>query len=444
MRIVSLIQRELRLNDNPLFEGADAHEIIPLFVRDDAGDSDSNVDRAGLFSFALAELARGITNLGGRLYCLAPADVDPFLALARPDLVRLCEDIEPGARERNLRFIQLLERRGIRYHIQRDHTLSPLPSEAFTTFAGFYQRHFRPSLAQGVPSYPAPRRFKTPTLGVTEAALPSINVPNAKNWFRTESEVLDAWERFVERRLTTYAECLDFPSAEATSAMSPYLRCGMISLGRMFRDARDYGEAFTRNLARNDYFTQLLEHFPRTTEDALDPAWWHFPWQHNPDTFRRWQQGETGFPLVDAGMRQLHEEGWMDHRIRMVVASFLTRNLRIDWRWGDRDFARRLIDASPALNVGNWQWVTGCGGPDSIHYFRVLNPLIQAQRFDPDGSYTRRYLPALRDVPVADLTHLNRLQRLVPSYPPPMVDLAETRRTFIAIARGEIRRAKGA
>ena len=128
----------------------------------------------------------------------------------------------------------------------------------------------------------------------------------------------------------------------------------------------------------------------------------------------------------------------------MVVASFLTRDLLIDWRAGEQYLARQLIDADPAQDVGNWQWVTGCGGPDSIHYFRVLNPLVQAQRFDSDGTYTRRYVPELRDVPTPTLTRLDRLRQIAPGYPLPMVDLTVARRAFVAIARGAIRRAKAA
>jgi len=134
----------------------------------------------------------------------------------------------------------------------------------------------------------------------------------------------------------------------------------------------------------------------------------------------------------------------MNNRIRMVVASFLTRDLLLDWRLGARYFARQLVDADLAQNVGNWQWVTGCGGPDSIHYFRVLNPLVQAQRFDPDGLYTRRYVPELRDVPTVALTRLDRLHQAAPNYPRPMVSLAAARQTFIEIARRQIRLAKTA
>lgn len=443
MRIVALIRRELRLNDNPLFQDADSNEIIPLFVVQDSAAEVANANREHLFFFALAQVRQRISDRGGRLYCVPEVAVEEFLAQARPDLVRLCEDVEPPAREDNARVVRLLDRRRIPHQYLRDHTLAPIPSAPFTTFDRFYKRHFLPSIAAGIPTYPTPRRFTTPKLTVPEITPPQTILPVA-DWLCSEAQVLGAWEGFVRRRLESYANLQEIPSAEATSRMSPYLRCGMISLGRILRDTRDRSEAFVRNLARHDYFAQLLAHFPQTSERALDAAWWHFPWRHDREAFDRWQAGETGFPLVDAGMRQLAQEGWMDNRMRMVVASFLTRDLLTDWRWGEQYFARQLIDAVPAQNVGNWQWVTGCGGPDSIHYFRVLNPLVQARRFDPNGDYTRRYLPALRAVPANDLIQPDRLHQIVPSYPRPMVDLTQARRTFVEIARGEIRRAKAA
>ncbi|MGH2461217.1 MAG: cryptochrome/photolyase family protein [Chloroflexota bacterium] len=440
MRIVAVIRRELRLHDNPLFQDADAHAIIPLFVSDDAPSAGHNENLTSLFAFALAQLGQCIAALGGRLYSVREAQQEAFFSLARPDLVRFCDDVRPHVRERNAALVQLLDDRGIPHQTLRDHSLTPIPEQPFTTFARFYKHHFLPSLENEILSYPTPRRFVTPAIPVTEAALPIVVTPASKGWLRTEGEVLGMWAAFIEHHLADYSASADIPAAGATSRMSPYVGCGIISLRRMFRESRGASESFVRSLARHDYFAQLLAHFPGTPEHALDDSWWHFPWRHDSGAFARWQQGETGFPLVDAGMRQLRQEGWLDNRIRMVVASFLTRDLLVDWRWGEQYFARQLVDADLAQNVGNWQWVTGCGGPDSIHYFRVLNPLVQAQRFDPAGLYTRRYLPELRDVPAAALTRLVRLRQAAPGYPLPMVDLAAARRTFMEIARREVRR----
>ncbi len=444
MRIVAVVRRELRLHDNPLFQDADRHEIIPLFVLDDSSPPEANTNLASLLFFALAQLGRSIADLGGHLYCVSQAQQEAFFSLARPDLVRFCDDVDPRARDRNVALAHLLDRLGIRHQLQGDHTLTPMPAEPFRTFARFYKRHFLPSLERGVPTYPTPRRIVTPALPVAEAALPSVTTPASKTWLRTEKEVLGMWEGFVVRRLEDYAASADIPAADATSRMSPYVRCGLISLRRMLRDTRGVSAAFVRSLARHDYFAQLFGHFPWTAERALDESWWHFPWRRDSEAVARWQEGETGFPLVDAGMRQLRQEGWMDQRIRMVVASFLTRDLLVDWRQGEQFFAHQLVDADPAQNIGNWQWVTGCGGPDSVHYFRVLNPLVQAQRFDPDGIYTRRYLPELQSIPTTALTRPDRLRQAAPGYPRPIVDLAAARRTFIETARREIRRAKAA
>lgn len=444
MRVVVLIRHELRLADNPLFQGADRDEIIPLFVLDESLWPSPARNQASLFSFALAQLGRQIGDRGGRLYLVDQSQQDAFFDLARPDLVRFCDDVDPRAREQSAALIGRLDRLGIRHEVLHDQTVTPVPSRPFTTFARFYARHFLPSIDEGISSYPTPRRFSTPTLPVAEAALPAVVTPASAGWLRTEEDVLEAWDAFVEQRLASYAALAEIPAAAATSRMSPYVRCGLISLRRMSRDSRGMSDPFLRNLARHDYFAQLMAHFPWTIGRALDKAWWSFPWRSAQHAFQRWQQGETGFPLVDAGMRQLQQEGWIDHRVRMVVASFLTRDLLVDWRRGEHYFARQLLDADPAQDVGNWQWVTGCGGPDSIHYFRVLNPLVQARRFDPEGRYTHRYVPELRDVPAAALTDLGRLHQVAPAYPAPMVDLATARRTFMEIARQEIRRARAA
>ena len=279
-----------------------------------------------------------------------------------------------------------------------------------------------------------PKNFNTPCLAVPEVPLPEVRSDAAVHWLADEEGVRKKWRHFVHQGLSAYAERRNLLTDDFTSRMSPYLRCGLISLRQMVQEAMAVSEAFLRELAWHDFYAHLLYHFPETSETEWKSEWRGFPWRHDEKAFEVWCQGQTGIPLVDAGMRQLRQEGWLPNRVRMVVASFLTKHLQIDWRWGERHFYRQLVDADLAQNVGNWQWVAGCGA-DAAPYFRIFNPILQARKFDPNGDYIRRYVAELSHVPNDVLDDLERLRSFAPDYPPPMVDLERGRKTFMELAR---------
>ena len=184
-----------------------------------------------------------------------------------------------------------------------------------------------------------------------------------------------------------------------------------------------------------DFWTQILYHQPHTVDRPMRPVYENLRWRNDPSDFAAWQAGETGYPIVDAGMRQLASEGWMHNRVRMIAGSFLVKHLLIDWRWGERHFRRLLVDGDLAQNVGNWQWVAGTGA-DAAPYFRIFNPITQSQKFDPSGEYIRRYVPELATVPTE---HVHTPWQAPPldllacgvtignEYPPPIVDHATAR-----------------
>jgi deoxyribodipyrimidine photo-lyase len=433
MRRVIVFRRELRLTDNPLLQDAEQGETIPVFFLDEYNQQEHGDNLRALFFYALRELQTGVESLGGRLYVVPLEQQDQFFDIARPDEVRFCEDVEPHSRERDEQLKRLLERKSIRYRVLRDSLLSPLPDSTYPSFTQFYKRHFTQHV-QPEPPVPAPSRLHTPVVDVPTVAIPEVDTEPARKWYATEREVQAKWQRFVATTLPRYGSLRNLPSVEGVSRMSPYIRCGMISLRQMLREAWGVSEQFVKELAWRDFYAHILYHHPETVHMELRPEWRGFPWRHHEEQFERWAQGRTGIPLVDAGMRQLLCEGWMHNRTRMVVASYLTKHLLIDWRWGERWFYLHLVDADLAQNVGNWQWAAGCGA-DAQPYFRIFNPVLQAQKFDPKAEYIRRYVPELQGATDEQLSDLHHLSRACPDYPSPLVHPEEGRKRFLQIAQ---------
>jgi len=274
----------------------------------------------------------------------------------------------------------------------------------------------------------------------------------AEIWRPDEAGAAEMLEVFADDALAGYEEGRDLPARHGTSRLSPYLHFGEITPRQILHalqvraervDARRRPdlEPYLRELGWREFAHHLLYHFPGTPKENFNPRFDGFRWAaDDPVSLQRWQRGHTGIPLVDAGMRELWHTGWMHNRVRMVVASFLTKNLRQHWHHGARWFWDTLVDADLANNTLGWQWVAGCGA-DAAPYFRVFNPVTQAKKFDPDGAYLRRWLPELADVPLPLLHEPWKAPDLLaPSgYPAPMLDLAASRQqaldAFGALAR---------
>ncbi len=432
-RVVAIFRRELRLTDNPLLHEADNVEFIPVFFLDPFNQQEHGDNLPALFFHALSQVKAGIERLGARLYVVPSDQQERFLDVAQPDEVRFCEDVEPHSRDRDARLRALCAERGIAVRVLRDSLLSPLPDSTFPSFTQFYKRHFTQHV-QPDSAIPVPRRLHTPSLDVPETDIPNVDTEPARLWYATEEQVQERWQEFVVRALSRYSTQRNLPAVPGVSRMSPYIRCGMISLRQLLREAWGVNEQFVKELAWRDFYSHLLYHYPETPDTELRADWRGFPWRNDEADFERWTQGKTGVPLVDAGMRQLLQEGWIHNRVRMVVASYLTKHLLIDWRLGERWFYRHLVDADLAMNVGNWQWTAGCGA-DALPYFRIFNPILQAQKFDPQGEYIRRYVPELRHASASELNDLSALHLRYPDYPAPVVGLDEGRARFLQVAQ---------
>jgi len=215
-----------------------------------------------------------------------------------------------------------------------------------------------------------------------------------------------------------YEKRRNFPAEDATSHLGPHLRFGTVSIRKMIKKATtEKNEVFWQELIWREFFMQILWHFPETVENAFKKKYDRIEWRNNEEEFKRWKEGKTGYPLVDAGMRQLNETGYMHNRIRMVVASFLCKHLLVDWRWGEACFAEKLLDYEMSSNVGNWQWAAG-SGVDAAPYFRIFNPTTQIEKFDKDHKYIKKYVPEFgsEDYPEKIVDHKEARERCLQIY----------------------------
>ncbi|MFZ1856775.1 MAG: deoxyribodipyrimidine photo-lyase, partial [Chitinophagaceae bacterium] len=216
--------------------------------------------------------------------------------------------------------------------------------------------------------------------------------------------------------IRNYKEQRDFPAVQGTSRLSVHLRFGTISIRELAGEAGALNETFLNELIWRDFYHMILWHFPKVVDHAFKPAYDKIKWRNNEKEFEAWCNGQTGYPIVDAGMRELNTTGFMHNRVRMIVASFLTKHLLIDWRWGEAYFAKKLLDYDLAANNGGWQWAAG-SGCDAAPYFRVFNPYLQTQKFDPELKYIRKWVPELEEF----------------SYPKPIVVHEVARKRCLAV-----------
>ncbi|MET8948492.1 deoxyribodipyrimidine photo-lyase [Streptomyces sp. NPDC004542] len=441
---VVLFTSDLRLHDHPPLRAAldGGRLVVPLFVRDrgveEAGFTAPN--RLAFLADCLGDLNAGLRRRGGRLVVRSGdvvAEVCKVAAEADADEVHMAADVSGYAHRREERLRRALEADGRRLHVHDTVTtavvpgaLTPASSDHFAVFTPYFRQWSRQRLRD---TLGAPRAVRVPD-GIGSEALPSRDaLPQLSPALAAGGETegrrrLAAWLR---AGVAGYEDQHDDLAGDATSRLSPHLHFGTLSPVEVVHRARNTGgpgaEAFVRQLAWRDFHRQLLAARPHAAD--ADYRTKHDRWRTERtagEDIEAWREGRTGYPIVDAAMRQLRHEGWMHNRGRLLTASFLTKTLYVDWRVGARHFLRFLVDGDLANNQLNWQWVAGTGTDTRPN--RVLNPVTQAKRYDPDGAYVRRWVPELEDVEgpaVHEPWKLRGLDRAALDYPDPVVDLSE-------------------
>jgi deoxyribodipyrimidine photo-lyase len=430
-------RRDLRLTDNPAWSAAThRHDrVVALYVIDPHLWQNAGPHRGPQLAAHLRALDEELALLGGRLKVVAgrPEAVVPA---HDADAFYWNTDYSPYARQRDQRVGDAVSVPVHHFAGSVVHAPGSVVSgagTAYRVFTHFYRRWSELPVQLGA----APVRVSVdsdPGDGVPETPPPLLR--------GGEVAAQDRLEAFLDR-VDQYGDGRDRPDLDMTSRLSADLKFGTLSpraVAVEVGDATAGREAFIRQLAWRDFYTEVMANNPDTTRRALRGEYVAIEWRDDPEGLAAWQRGQTGYPIIDAGMRQLAREGWMHGRVRMLTASFLVKDLLIDWRQGERYFREQLLDGDVAQNVGNWQWVAGTG-TDAAPYFRVFNPVTQSRKFDPAGDYIRRYVPELAGL-ANDAIHAPWEQAplelaaagvtLGVDYPMPIVDHAEARRQAIA------------
>lgn len=465
-------RRDLRLEDNAALARAlhDGGKIYCCFIFDrDILDGLPRADRRVHFiRDTLIELDANLRKAGGGLMVLHARAVDAIPMLAaqlQVQAVYANHDYEPAAIARDNQVADALHAQGKRLItckdqviFERDEVLTGdgRPFSVFTPYKRAWLKRLRPSdLAEHVVTLDgklasADNDWQVPSL----EAMGFVNTDLSEIGVRPGSTGADALFEDFKSRIARYRDTRDFPGVRGPSYLSVHLRFGTISIRALARfawnliqsdpTAGDGAESWLSELIWRDFYFQILFNHPHVVERAFRPEYDAVSWVDNPDLFAAWCDGRTGYPLVDAAMLQLNRSGWMHNRLRMVTASFLTKDLGIDWRLGERYFARQLLDFDLSANNGGWQWAasTGC---DAQPWFRIFNPVTQSERFDANGKFIRRYLPQLaklsdKDIHAPWLTKPLLLQaagvrlgsRPVDTYPLPLVPHDEARQATLA------------
>ncbi|GAB4027235.1 cryptochrome/photolyase family protein [Spirosoma gilvum] len=418
------LRRDLRLHDNAALYHAfkSGRPVLPVFIFDrtilDA--LDDRADRR--VEFIVQEIHRlqtELTAMGSTLIVRYGHPVAVWKELIQQYTIGdvfANYDYEAYAKDRDKAIGELLKEQGIGFHLSKDQTIfdrdevlsgKKAPYTVFTPYSRKWHDQLTDFYLKGYPT----ERYFSHFWKTQPEAMPTLAELNFK----------PVGEPFPGRTvpadlLNTYKKTRDLPAlSQGTSQLSIHLRFGTLSIRELARQARAASEGtFLNELCWRDFYFQVLDHFPHVEQNSFRPKYDRINWRNNEEEFAKWCEGRTGYPIVDAGMRQLNTIGWMHNRVRMITASFLCKHLLIDWRWGEAYFARKLRDYDLAANNGGWQWAAG-SGTDAAPYFRVFNPIAQAQKFDPQDVYIRHWVPELAS----------------PDYPKPIVDHAIVRQRAI-------------
>ena len=464
--VIHWFRRDLRLTDNTALHHAtkSAEQVVPVYVlsgwKQRHGWTGPN--RQQFLCGNLESLAKNLEALGSRLILRcgsADAELERLIRETQAEAVYFNRDYDPYGRAMEKRVQALCTRLGIECHSYQDSVLHE--PEAVLTGSGLPYRVYTPYSKNWLSLPKTAPHGRPRTLGpAAPASVTSLPLPTLEHWQLPPctAQIPAPGERAARERLKhfissgilhRYGQERNLPAGQTTSMLSPDLRYGLLSIREIYQRCQealvdDSGkpqpaaaqasiQTYIKELAWREFYMAILWHFPQVFEQEFSPDWVGLPWPGTEADFQRWATGTTGFPIVDAGMRQLLKTGLMHNRLRMITAMFLTKDLHCDWRLGEAFFMQHLVDGENASNNGGWQWSAGTGA-DAAPYFRIQNPWLQSARFDPEGTYIKQWVPELKDVP-APLLHEPPKPGLplAKGYPLPMLDHHNERDRCLAI-----------
>lgn len=415
------LRRDIRLHDNAalFFALQENKDVIPLFIFDtEILDSleEKKDARVEFIHQAVSELKSQLEQLGSSLLVLHGNPIDIFKNL-KPSAVYVNRDYEPYALARDNEVRTDLQSRGVKFNTYKDHVIfeptevlksNGTPYTIFTPYSRKWQEIFKPVHAK---SYSV-EALQNNLMKTAPLPLPSLNdIGFSRTTIHFPERVIKA------STIEKYDQQRDFPAIKGTSRLSIHIRFGTVSIRKLIQVALKKNKVWLNELIWREFYQMILWHFPQVVTSSFKMEYDRISWRNNVEEFNAWCEGKTGYPIVDAGMRELNQTGFMHNRVRMITASFLTKHLLIDWRWGEAYFAKKLLDYELASNNGGWQWAAGSGS-DAVPYFRVFNPQLQAEKFDPQNQYVKKWIPELNtnEYPTPIVDHKFARERALKAY----------------------------
>ena len=392
------IRRDLRIEDNTALHYALKHynnvQLLFIFDSDILSELDQDDARVTFIHETLNKLNKKLKNYNSSIKCVYGNVNDVFKQLINEQSINSLSfnrDYEPYAINRDQKVTELFNKANIKVNTYKDHVVfekeeilkaDQTPYTVYTPYKNRWLNEFKKINI-------LPLKSDLSTLNKSKFTIPALKDLGFNKSNKTVKP-------YSFKEIENYELTRDFPSIDGTSYLSPHLRFGTISIRQAITKLSNRNEVFLSELIWREFFTQILAHFPKVQANNFKSKYDTIKWRNNDQEFEKWCKGETGYPLVDAGMRQLNKTGYMHNRVRMITAGFLCKHLLIDWRWGEAYFATKLLDYDLAANNGNWQWSAGTGC-DSAPYFRIFNPTTQIQKFDKDLKYIRTWVKDLED-----------------------------------------------
>jgi deoxyribodipyrimidine photo-lyase len=402
-------RRDLRIDDNTglYFSLKDSNNVIPLFIFDTLilhKLEEKEDSRISFIYFQIKTLKEYFEKKGSSLIVKIGKPIEVFNELNDTYQIKSIyanEDYEPYARDRDTEIHTFLKSHNIAFHLFKDQVIlakddvlkkDGKPYTVFTPYMKMWKSHF---YSQQIPGYDI-TGFDHNFFMTKHFRLPGIE----ETGFTKSDKDFPSSELNIEK-IRNYDKTRDYPALNGTSRLGIHLRFGTISIRKLVQVAQENNETFLNELIWREFYMMILWYFPRVVETSFRQEYDAIPWRNNEEEFKAWCDGRTGYPIVDAGMTQLNETGYMHNRLRMITASFLAKHILVDWRWGEAYFASKLLDYELSSNNGGWQWAAGTGC-DAAPYFRIFNPDLQTKKFDPELKYIQTWLPEFREDSYAD------------------------------------------